>query len=917
MEKYVVVDLETTGHSGKTDKIIEAGIVTIVDGQITDQYSTFLNPGKPIPNFISSLTGIKDEDVANAPPFEEVAKEIKGKFDKAVLIAHNVPFDLGFLNDELAACGYGKLTCPVIDTVEMSRILYPQADSYKLSNIAAYLDIHHDAPHRALSDAYVTALLFLKLREKLMALPGETASGLQKIEKRLKSNLSYLLEKRKQEASAEPEHDSSIAVYNGIAYKKPVQPINTAEQSTGAFGGFIDDLFSDTAKLHEVFGIYEDRPGQKEMAELIYDAFESKEHAIIEAGTGIGKTFGYLIPAAYEAMKRNEQIVISTHTTQLQNQLMEKDIPMLRKLLFFEVRAAILKGKYHYVSLQRLSQELERGVGNYDIALSKAILLVWLTETETGDIDEIQLPSNGYHFYKKICAEAEQVTYRDNYFSHYNYARKKAEEAHLILTNHALLCTDLFSDNALLPSYSRCIIDEAHQFESAAARRFGLKLDYVQIQYALNNLGEWDDSFWTDMRMSSPEIALSISPATWNRVYQDAQHDLDALFRHIFSYVSSRGRGYTDIGRMQSAFPGKGQQDRKWLGIKEMADRLIFRLKELNKMLETALKSISDADSNPEFMQLYSQLSEFISALKLLFFKQDGLNVKWAEIEAKGAKNAVYLYSEPATVAEPLEEMFFSRKECVVLTSATLTMNGSFNFIQKRLGLQEGSFFSKVIPSPFSFKEQIQMLIPEDFPDVRNEEEEFIYSLCEAVLSLAEITEGRMLILFTSFEMLKKCHALLRDILEDEDYTLIAQGITSGSRVRLTKNFQSYEKAILLGTSSFWEGIDIPGADLSALVIARLPFQPPNHPLYEARARRLESEGRNPFYELSLPHAVLRFRQGFGRLIRSNHDRGFVLICDTRIIKSSYGKYFLNSVPKVPIVTGSTGELIEKARGWF
>lgn len=281
-----------------------------------------------------------------------------------------------------------------------------------------------------------------------------------------------------------------------------------------------------------------------------------------------------------------------------------------------------------------------------------------------------------------------------------------------------------------------------------------------------------------------------------------------------------------------------------------------------------------------------------------------------------GARNAVYLYSEPLDIADLLLEHFFAEKKSIVLTSATLTMKQSFAFIQEQLGLDDLTV-TRRFDSPYSYKDQVQLLVPNDFPDVRGKDNyPFIYAVCEAILSLASITEGRMLVLFTSYDMLKK-HGLLKELTEDQDYSLIAQGITSGSRDRLKKNFQSNKKAILFGTSSFWEGVDIPGDDLSCLVIARLPFQPPDHPIYEAKAAKLKAEGKNAFMELALPNAVIRFKQGFGRLIRSSSDRGIVFVCDDRMMKTRYGSYFTDSIPAVPTHYKSTSELLELAEDWL
>src|SRR5699024_3276078 len=291
----------------------------------------------------------------------------------------------------------------------------------------------------------------------------------------------------------------------------------------------------------------------------------------------------------------------------------------------------------------------------------------------------------------------------------------------------------------------------------------------------------------------------------------------------------------------------------------------------------------------------------------------------WGEVDTNSANHSVYLYSEPSDISELLREQFFEEKESIVLTSATLTMRDSFSFMQKRLGLDDEHVVTEKIHSPFSYKDQVKLLVPDDFPPLQygSSEDDFIYAVCEAILSLAEITKGRMLVLFTSYEMLKKSHMLLKEMMDLSQFILISQGITSGSRSRLKKNFQSFERAILLGTSSFWEGVDIPAEDLSGLIIVKLPFQPPNHPVFEAKAAKYKKEGKNAFMELSLPNAVIKFKQGFGRLIRSSNDRGIVLVCDARIMTARYGKFFTKSIPEVPITFDSTTNLLLETKKWF
>ncbi len=932
-KKFVVIDLETTGHSpAEYDKIIEVGIVVIENNEITDELSTFFNPSMPIPSFITNLTGITDHDVQGSPFFKDRAQEIINLFDNSYLIAHNVPFDLGFLNEELASNGFKQLNNPIIDTVELSRVLYPQAPSYKLGQLAEFLGITHDNPHRALADAYVTAKLFLKLKQKVKALPYETVVHLLSLEGMLKSDMHSLLHEQEQALAFSVDENDNIDTYRGLAFKSTAEAKTVNKDIDIAFGNFLDDIYESGGTMEQQMRKYEKRNGQREMSETVHDAFRMKNHALIEAETGTGKTLAYLIPAIYEAVSEKKRVVVSTYTTQLQSQLMDEEIPLIHNLVSIPFKIALLKGKQHYISLEKFEHALSNEQSdNYDITLTKAMILVWLTETVTGDIDEIQLPSSGYLFYRKISTDTEgSIDPTNPWFSrsYYQKARKRAQQADILITNHALLCTDMFNDYQLLPSYDKAIIDEAHHLEETASKHYGLKLDYVHVQFTLTQIGDTKDGSWLGKLLTYyPNSHKSFLVDEWDNIYNKAKYEVDDLFRTLFQYVieqKQKEKSLSDIGRIQYRFDGAKEGSAQWDVIQEMATRLTFFLRDLIHLLSHLKHSLvkeKDVDKNnlEELTRIMDALQSIIDSLEQLFLMdKENKNVKWMEIEAYGAKNAVYLYSEPTDMSTLLSDDFFSQKESIVLTSATLTMKNSFSFITNRLGLTSDQTQTTKINSPFSYENQVQLMIPDDFPDIKHGNlDDFIYSTCEAILSLAQITNGRMLVLFTSYDMLRKSYNLLRETIDINKYMLIAQGISSGSRSRLKKNFQTFDQSILLGTSSFWEGVDIPGDDLSCLMIVRLPFQPPNHPIYEAKANHFKNEGKNAFFELALPNAVIRFKQGFGRLIRSSNDRGIVFVCDARIIQARYGKYFTESIPAVPITYESTQTLMDKAWKWF
>lgn len=924
-----MIDLETTGHSVvKGDRIIEVGMVVIENDEITEEFSTFLQPDKKIPPFISNLTGITDDDVKNAPSFYEQADNILSLLEDAYIVAHNIPFDLGFLNGELVKHSFKPLKNQVFDTVELTRILFPYAPGFKLGQLAEYFNLNHRDPHRALSDAYVTAELFLILKKKISNMPYETIVHLLRLEPVLKSDLFTVLNEAKDKLSFSISEDNSIHTYNGLAFKKAAELSSEEIVLQTSYGDFLDDIYEEDGTLEQQMTNYEKREGQRHMSEHIFDAFQSEKHALIEAETGTGKSLGYLLPTIYEAKKTGQRVVISTYTTQLQSQLLDEEIPLIRTLLPFPFEVALLKGKRHYISLEKFERELRNEQhDNYDVALTKAMILVWITETQTGDIDEINLPSSGYYFYNRVSTDLEKNVHPSSpwfSFSYYQKARERAQNADIIVINHALLCTDMFNDYSFIPTYQKAVIDEAHHMEDTASHHYGLKLDYVDIIYSLNQIGSMEDKGWFYRLLNNHSDEKDMVPIeNWDRLIDDLKYELDQLFRTLFQYVidqRKKDKSTSDIGRIQYRYEEDKEDQSSWSVIHEMVDRLTFYLRDMIHFLVQIDHNLELDKHEADDIQAYlDELQTFIDSFEHLFIEENSSkHVKWIEVEVYGAKNAVYLYSEPTDVSEMLSNDFFNVKKSVILTSATLTMRNSFSFIEKRLGIPDDRLIKEKIKSPFSYKEQVQLMIPNDFPDIKfGKMDDYIYSVSEAIISLAKITDGRMLVLFTSYDMLRKTYYLLKEAIPINEFNIIAQGISSGSRSKLKKNFETYSNAILLGTSSFWEGIDIPGENLSCLMIARLPFQPPNHPLYEAKSNNLEAIGKNPFFELSLPHAVLRFKQGFGRLIRSTRDRGIVFVCDARIVKAKYGNFFIKSIPEVPVTYDSTKELMQRAKNWF
>jgi ATP-dependent DNA helicase DinG len=934
LDKFVVVDLETTGNNPKKgDKIIQFAAVVIENGKITGSFSSLVNPQRSIPAFIEELTGLEDEMVKEAPLFAEIAPKVNSLLEGAYFVAHNVLFDLSFLQEELIQAGFEGFYGSVLDTVEMSRIIFPTADGYKLSDLAVREDLQHDRPHQADSDAQVTAELFLILVNRLYQLPQMTLRQLSQLSGGLKSDLQLLIDEIILDIDKNNEnwhHDLEIC--QTLALKKVPNHIDSTSCSSQDEYQYPANEEEKMKMVKKGFAAYENRTGQFQMMDGVYRAFEYENHTLIEAGTGVGKSIGYLLPIAYFAKQKKLPVVVSTHTIQLQEQLIQNEIPLLTKILPFKVKSVLLKGRNHYISLEKFALSLLEENDNYDTTLTKMQILVWLTETNTGDRDELNLSSGGNIFWNKI--KNDQSIFAMNKFwqekDFYLRAKNEAQNADIIITNHSLLLSDLSAEKTFLPDFDYAIIDEAHHFEKVAGQYFGVTLDYLTTRLLLSQFGQYEqrllfhefENILDDLKVNRKDLTTTVKI---NQIAADISYEMDEFFKLIALYAKSHSAERRGQYRAKVRFShDSGGKERH--ALVHSAERFAFLLKDLQSAITERLELIKNIKESlstkqkgkmEEIISFRNEIEELRSTVQDCFIKKSN-DVKWIEIDFRSQQNVTTFYAQPAFVAASLRERFFSIKKGVVLTSATLTVNNSFDYLIKEIGLAKDSTLTMSIPSPFDYKNQVKLLIPEDLPEVNSTSlEDYVISITEHIITIAEATKGRMLILFTAHDMLKKTYELIKESGFLDDFAMIAQGITSGSRSRLTRNFQRYEKAILLGTSSFWEGVDIPGEDLSCLVIVRLPFSPPDEPLTEAKCQLIKQQGGNAFTEYSLPEAILRFKQGFGRLIRTEKDRGILMVFDKRIITTKYGKDFLKSIPTIPMKKGKIDELVEIIYKWL
>lgn len=952
-DRFLIIDFETTGnHPRNGDEIIQVGAVTLDGKEITGSFSSFIRPQRSIPPFITQLTGISEEMVMNAPLAEEVLPEILKLLDGRVLVAHNVMFDLAFLQDALERQGYHPFQGPVIDTVELSRILLPAADGYRLTDLSSALAVEHDRPHQADSDAQTTAEILLNLLDKLDKLPLITVQRLASLTDGLHSDIQWLFRDRERALLTKPElyetnqpakNAEPIEVYRHLALRAQ----NNAEQYDKevifeTFDQLSAELFRDGGILEREYPQFERRTSQHQMMNKIYDAFQSSRHLLVEAGTGTGKSLAYLIPALFWAKETGNKVVISTNTIQLQEQLHQRDIPLISKFWPESPKVAVIKGRNNYLCLRKFENSLAETVDDTEeIRTAKAQLLVWLTETETGDIEELNLSSAGQRFWKQVESEAHSSLNRHcPWFSRcfYHRSRQQAQEADVIITNHSLLLTDMKAEHRVLPSYQFAVIDEAHHFEDVASSHLGHSLHSYETNLLMNRLAgkkggslveqlaagikDWDDELFRQMEETITRIGEQ---------HSNTKSAIEELFQLLYEFaIRSRAAESDESGNSLIRFR-PGELVGKWgEAVQSAAGNAIDELLMLARLLETLWLKVIEREP-PVYLRglaadlqgVMKECQNHAELLHTLLIEDDPSYVHWLEWDNKNKQQRwVSLQNAPIDVSELLRENFFHQKESIVMTSATISVNHSFDFPLSRLGLsdlaKQGQVETEILSSPFDYKSQTLLCVPTDFPLIKQVSgEEYTVRVAESLAQVAEVTNGRMLALFTSYEMLRNVYQLLKEKLAPIGIQVLGHGIDSSSRSILIRKFKSNKQSVLLGTSSFWEGVDIPGDSLSCLVIVRLPFLPPNHPVMEARTDLLEKQGRNSFMELSVPQAVIRFKQGFGRLVRTREDKGVILVFDRRIVEARYGRQFLQSLPETTVMKKPLHQLLPDMESWL
>ncbi|HWO76368.1 MAG TPA: exonuclease domain-containing protein [Bacillus sp. (in: firmicutes)] len=841
MNRFVVVDLETTGNKVKADdRIIQLGAVLIENGEITSLYSTFIQPKRSIPSFITELTGIDEMLVKDAPVFKEAVGPFIDMCKGACIVAHNSAFDLTFLQEEYKRHGFPIFDGNVIDTVELARFLYPTSQSFSLQGLARELDIDHSSPHRADADAEVTARIFQKMMQKLKQLPIETLKQLEQLSLYLKSDIQLLL----QSILLQKEHNDhieSFSYYNGIWLKGYTPPSKNKGDSPEAQSPFIHERIKTI------------QTAWSEGKQFFYEVNQVTPRFIESLALSIKNQF-------------DEQLWIITREPKKWESFFNQEIG--------NISIATLKGKHHYLSLKKFSQVLKEDDPNYDHVLTKMQILVWLLETDKGDVDELNLSSSSEDFWIKISTDARDGQHDpDPAISFYQRTLIEASQADCLITNYPMFLSEsLYLENSLNRPYY-CLLDQPEILVEQMPKYFGKKLTFVSFRVWLKQLeGPFLNKIMSHGQTGKRSFAAK-------EFFEKLKEESEDFFQLAADYALLHEESIAGFSPYVSAplQPSHTLDSFLYAG-----ERLLFSLKELISYLSKQFNQLSGTSDS--YYQLRIDWEPFIAEAEEMiqtlqsFISPAGYGVtKWIETDTRGMSNYTAIISRPLLASRQFGEFLKTHGISAVFLSSAFSVNRSFLFSAKSFGLT----LNQVSVYKEKEKKTNQLYIGD-----KNSSIEQIASFTAQVCKEYD----KVFVLTSSYEETQALTEAIQTLQNLEGFVLLSQ--SQASIGRLLKQMNRFDKAIYIG-SQFSTDYTSNEESRDAFIITKLPFLSPKDLYHKLQAEECEKEGRNSFYHFSLPYAVLRLKRLFAKI---NFPNNRIYLLDSRVWKSEYGKTFIQSI---------------------
>ena len=941
-DTVVALDFETTGLDPEKDEIIETGMVRLEMGELVEKYSQLYHPSIPIPRAVSQLTGINNQDCKNQPELGEKFNDIPVFLEKHWIIMHNAPFDFNFLSKasfRYTGQSADYLLHRIIDTLDLSRLLLHQLPNHKMETLVEHFEMNTRNSHRAAEDAESAAYVFYCLLPNILALNIHQIDRILKILKDGPDGLFPFFTQVKQhiEQYGQPKRQHRSSGPSNIIGNQSSKPVTSVVSRLHMSD--INAYFDENGILSKTIPRFEFRKSQFDMARAAGRIFNEDGFLIAEASTGVGKSLAYLVPALlWLSVNPGHKVIVSTHTKTLQDQLFSKEIPFLLDLMDQPILAVLLKGRGNYLCRRQWESVLENIGQRFSPSEKRKLLPLacWIDETRTGDIEENPGFHSGYHAYlwSKLNSDENRCRgFQCNYYHNcfLQKIRKAAQSANMVVINHSLLFSDLTSVHSVLGEYFSLIVDEAHHLENTASQFLGYTIHYKQLLNDLNHL-------YSRKPRKSGLLPSAIKMVQGVKIKTEEKRKIKTLINDIMGAISD----ISDIGKrlftiINNTFftesPGNWLIEKKRIldsesfiaPLSDDINAFILKLQTTINQFDLLINSLNDLHNTSIketdcYFELNAGLDRLNAIHKLINHFRDvdyKTHAVWIEKKQGNGLDALSLYSVPVYIGDQLANSLYSGLKRCIMTSATLAIAEEFDYIIGRWGLdriETERLTCSMFHSPFDYNEQVQLLVPSYLTNPGSSLfTQQVAGLLECILAV--FPKGT-LVLFTSHAMLREVYHQIRPALEQKGIRVLGQGI-DGSRTLLLRLFLEDTTSVLLGTNSFWEGVDVPGKALELLTLVKIPFHVPTEPLFNARMEWIEQKVGNGFMNYAVPEAVFRFKQGFGRLVRSGEDRGIVLLTDPRVLNTSYGRLFLESLPVQAISCESESAVIQKFESWF